>query len=121
MKKLIIFCSPLKLCYPKFILNIYVKNFVGKKTTATTDETTNNKKEEIIIRLPLYIGDTTKRLVKQLSKTVQKTENNTTVPGVLKKNRKLDFYNIWITIIDVTDVCFGWPFSCVSVLFPAIK
>ena len=41
-----------KLCYPKFIGDKYVKNFVEKKIVATTDETTNNKREEIIFRLP---------------------------------------------------------------------
>ena len=32
------------LCYPKFILNKCVKNFLAKKIVATTDKTTNNKR-----------------------------------------------------------------------------
>ena len=72
-----------KLCYPKFILDKCIKHFVEKKIVATTDETTNNKRDEIIIRLP-YIGEITKRLVKQLNKTVQDTGINTTVRGVFK-------------------------------------
>ena len=78
-----------KLFYPKFILDIYVKNFVTKKV-ATTDETTNNKREEIIIRLP-YFGDITKRLVKQLNKTMQDTGINSTVRGVFKGEQKISY------------------------------
>ena len=59
-----------KLCYPKFIVDKYFKNFVEKKIVVTVDETTKNKREEIVIRLP-YIGEIIKRLVKQLNKTVQ--------------------------------------------------
>ena len=44
-----------KLCYPKFILDKYIKHFVEKKIEATTDETTNNKRDEIIIRLPYIL------------------------------------------------------------------
>ena len=72
-----------KLCNPKFILDKYVQRFVKKKIVATMDETTNNKREEIIIRLS-YVGDKTKRLVKQLNKTVEDTGINTTVRGVFK-------------------------------------
>ena len=50
----------------------FVKHFVEKKIVATRDETTNNKREVIIIRLP-YLAEITKRLVKQLNKTVQDT------------------------------------------------
>ena len=80
-----------KLCYPKFILDKYIKHFVEKKIVATTDETTNNKRDEIIIRLP-YIGEITKRLVKQLNKTVQDTGINTTVRGVFKGEQKINNY-----------------------------
>ena len=80
-----------KLCYPKFILDKYIKHFVEKKIVATTDETTNNKRDEIIIRLP-YIGEITKRLVKQVNKTVQDTGINTTVRGVFKGVQKINNY-----------------------------
>ena len=80
-----------KLCYPKFILDKCIKHFVEKKIVATTDETTNNKRDEIIIRLP-YIGEITKRLVKQLNKTVQDTRINTTVRGVFKGEQKINNY-----------------------------
>ena len=80
-----------KLCYPKFILDKYVKHFVEKKIIAATDETTNNKRDEIIIRLP-YIGEITKRLVKQLNKTVQDRGINTTVRGVFKGEQKINNY-----------------------------
>ena len=69
----------------------YIKHFVAKKIVATTDKTTNNKRDEIIIRLP-YIGEITKRLVKQLNKTVQDTGINTTVRGVLKGEQKINNY-----------------------------
>ena len=69
----------------------YVKNFVEKKTVTKTDEATNNKREEISSRLP-YMGDITKRLVKQLNKTVHDTEINTTVRGVFKGEQKISNY-----------------------------
>ena len=80
-----------KLCYPKFISDKYVKHFVGKKIVATTDETLNNKSDEIIIRLP-YVGDITKRLVKQLNITVQDIGINTTVRGVFKGEQTINNY-----------------------------
>ena len=78
------------MCYPKFILDKYIENFVAKKIVATTNETTNNKWEDIIIRLP-YIGDITKRLVKQLNKTVAYKTQESTQQFVefLKENRIL--------------------------------
>ena len=69
----------------------YIKDFVEKKIVATTDETTNNKRDEIIIKLP-YIGEITKRLVKQLNKTVQDTGINTTVREVFKGEQKINNY-----------------------------
>ena len=80
-----------KLCYPKFILDKYIKHFVEKKIVAATDETINNKRDEIIIRLP-YIGEITKRLVKQLNKILQDTGINTTVRGVFKGEQKINDY-----------------------------
>ena len=81
-----------KLCYPKFILDKYIKHFVEKKIVATADESkNNNKRDEIIIRLP-YIGEITKRLVKQLNKTVQDTGLNVTVRGVFKGEQKINNY-----------------------------
>ena len=69
----------------------YIKHFIEKKIVATTDETTNNRRDEIIIRLP-YIGEITKRLVKQINKTVQDTGINTTVRGVFKGEQKINNY-----------------------------
>ena len=70
----------------------YIKHFVEKKIVFfTTDETTNIKTDEIIIRLP-YSGEITKRLVKQLNKTVQDTGINTTVRGVFKGEQKINNY-----------------------------
>ena len=68
-----------------------IKHFIEKKIVATTDETTYNKRDEIIIRLP-YIGELTKRLVKQLNKTVQDTGINTTVRGVFNGEQKINNY-----------------------------
>ena len=68
-----------------------VENFFEKKIVATADETTYNKREEIIIKQP-YVGHITKRLVKQLNKTVQDTGTNTTVRGVFKEKQKLSNY-----------------------------
>ena len=74
----------------------HVKNFVEKKIVTMTDESTNrpNKGEEIIIRLP-YISDITKRLVKQVNKTVQDTEINKIVRGVFKGEQKINNYFKW--------------------------
>ena len=69
----------------------YVKHFVEKKIVAITDGTTNNIRNEIIIRLP-YIGEITKRFVKQLNKTVQDTGINTKVRGVFKGEQKFNNY-----------------------------
>ena len=80
-----------KVCYPKFILDKYAKHFVEKKIVAATDETTNNKRDEFIIRLP-YIDEITKRLVKQLNKTVQDTGINSTVRGIFKGEQKINNY-----------------------------
>ena len=71
----------------------YIKHFVEKKIVATTDETTNNKRDEIIIRQP-YIGEITKRLVKQLNKTVQDTGINTTVRGVFKEQKINNYFKL---------------------------
>ena len=82
-----------KLCYPKFILDKYDKNFVEKKIVGTIDETTNNKREEIIIKLP-YIGDIAKRLVKLLNKVVLDTGINTTVRGVFKEQKIRKYFKL---------------------------
>ena len=79
------------LCYSKFILDKYVKNFFEKKIVATMDETKNDKRDDTIIRLP-YIRAINKRLVKQLNKTVQDTGINTKVRGVFKEEKKINNY-----------------------------
>ena len=71
----------------------YIKHFVEQKIVATTDETTNNKREEIIIRLP-QIGEITKRLVKQLNKTVQDTGINSTVRGIFKEQKINNYFKL---------------------------
>ena len=69
----------------------YVQNFIEKKIVATMDETTNNKREEIIIKLS-YIGEITKKFVKQLDKTVQDSGINSTVHKVFKGDQKISNY-----------------------------
>ena len=90
--------SEYNLNYKTSVLNILYNTFYSRskfklfKTPRTVVlipvSCTNNKRDEIIIRLP-YIGEITKRLVKQLKKTVQDTGINTTVRGVLN-NLNLD-------------------------------
>ena len=76
---------------PEIYIGKICYNFVEKKIVTTPDGTTNNKREEIIIRLS-YIGEITKRLIKQLNQTVQDTRINTTVRRVFKREQKISNY-----------------------------